>query len=106
MKQTGTVDPRKPALFSLHGGGHKTVSAHDFQILFIPQDQVQVVVIIGINVTTFAAAFAHGAEGDFSQTSEFAQQRRVFLTITLPQIDNLTVRRLAQTFRLIEFTLE
>ena len=106
MEQAVAVDAVQAALFQLHRGRHKAVSADDFQVFFIPQNQMQIVVVVTVNVATFAAAFAHRAEGDFPQAAQFAQHRRIFLAAALPEINHFAIRRAPQRFRPAQFALE
>ena len=106
MKQAVAVDAVQAALFQLYCGWHKTVSADDLKIFLIPQNQLQIVVVINVNVATFAAAFPHRAEGDFPQTAQLAQYRRIFLVAALPEIDDFTIRRAPQRFSLPQLALE
>jgi hypothetical protein len=106
VEQAVAIDPFQAALFQLHGGRHKAIGADDFQVLFIPQNQVQVVVIIAVNVAAFAAAFAHRAKGNLAQAAQLAQQRRIFLTVALPQIDDFAICRAPEALRLAEFALK
>ncbi len=91
MEQTVTVDPLQAALCQLDGRRHKAVSADDLEVFFIPQDQMQIVVVIPVDIPPFAAAFPDRAEGDFPQASQLAQQRRVLLAVALPEVNHFTI---------------
>jgi hypothetical protein len=81
-------------------GGHKAIRADDLQILIIPQDQVQIIVIVTVGVPALAAPFLHRTKRNFAQAAQLAQQRSLFLAVALPQIDELTVAGFAQTLGL------
>ena len=106
MEQAVAVDAVQAALCQLHRGRHKAVGADDFKVCFIPQNQMQIVVVIAVNVASFAAAFPHRAKGDFPQAAQFAQHRRIFLAVALPEINHFAVRRAPQGFRPAQFALE
>jgi PleD family two-component response regulator len=106
VEQAVAVDPFQAAFFQLHGGRHKAIGADDFQVLFVPQNQVQVIVIIAVDVAAFAAAFADRAKGNLAQAAQLAQQRRIFLTAALPQIDDFAICRAPEALRLAEFALK
>src|SRR5690606_18317899 len=84
VEQTMTVQPIKILSFKGAGGGFKTVCAHYFQIAFIPQDQMQIIIIVAVSVAAFSAAFANRAKSDFTQAAQFAQDWRILLAVTLP----------------------
>lgn len=67
---------------------------------------MQIVIIVAIDIAAFTAAFADRPEGDLPQTAQFAQQRRLFLAVALPQINQLTVRGFAQTFGFCQLAFE
>ena len=106
VEQTGAVDPLQAALCQLYGRRHKAVSADDLEVFFIPQDQMQIVVIIPVDIPPFAAAFANRAEGDFPQASQLAQQRRLLLTVALPEVNHFAIGGAAQAFGLVQFAFE
>ncbi|MNR20009.1 hypothetical protein D3C85_1368290 [compost metagenome] len=66
MEQAIAVQTVQPALFYLPGGRHKAVCADDLEILFVPQNQMQIVIVITIGVAAFAASLVHRAKGDFT----------------------------------------
>ena len=106
MEQTVTVDPLQAALCQLDGRRHKAVSADDLEVFFIPQDQMQIVVVIPVDIPPFAAAFPDRAEGDFPQASQLAQQRRVLLAVALPEVNHFAIGGAAQAFGLVQFAFE
>ena len=106
VKQAVAIDPFQAAFFQLHGGRHKAIGTDDFQVLFVPQNQVQVIVIIAVDIAAFAAAFADRAKGNLAQATQLAQQRRIFLAAALPQIDDFAICRAPKALRLAEFALK
>ena len=100
VEQAIAVQPLNAALFDLHGRRHKAIRPDDLQIVLIPQDQVQIIIVVAVGVPTFAAPFLDRAKGNLAQAAQLAQQRGVFLPVALPKIDGFTVAGIAQTFGL------
>lgn len=75
VEQAIAVQPLNAALFDLHGRRHKAIRPDDLQILLIPQDQVQIIIVVAVGVPTFAAPFLHRAKGNLAQAAQLAQQR-------------------------------
>lgn len=67
---------------------------------------MQIVVIIPVDIPPFAAAFANRAEGDFPQASQLAQQRRLLLTVALPEVNHFAIGGAARAFSLVQFAFE
>ncbi len=105
MEQTVTVDPLRAALCQLDGRRHKAVSADDLEVFFIPQDQMQIVVVIPVDIPPFAAAFPDRAEGNFPQASQLAQQRRPPGRCAA-RGKSLCRRRCGPAFGLVQFAFE
>ncbi len=91
VKQAVAVQPAHSLLRYLLCRWHKTVRADDLQIGLIPQDQVQVVIVIAVDVAPLPAAFTHGAKGDLPQAAQLAQYRGILLAVALPEVDGLAV---------------
>lgn len=100
MEQAVTVQSLDAALFNLHGRWHKAVRADNLEVIIIPQNKVQIVIIVAVGIPALSAAFLHGAKGNLAQSPQLAQQRRLFLPVALPQIDGFTIAGFAQTFGL------
>ncbi len=89
-----------------HRRRDKSVGADDLQILVIPQNQMQVVIIKAVGVAALPAAFPHRAKGNLPQTPQLAQDRGLFLAVTLPQIDGFAIGGGTQRFRLRQLALQ
>ncbi len=106
VEQAIAVQPLNAALFDLHGRRHKAIRADDLQILLIPQDQVQIIIVVAVGVPAFAAPFLHRAKGNLAQAAQLPQQRGVFLAVALPKIDGFPVAGFAQRFGLRQRALQ
>ncbi len=106
VEQAVAVQPLDAALFHLHGRWHKAVRADNLQVIVIPQNKVQIVIIVAVGIPALPAAFLHGTKGNLAQPPKLAQQRRLFLPVALPKIDGLTIAGFAQTLGLRQFALQ
>ena len=106
VEQAVTVQSLDAALFHLHGRWHKAVRADNLEVIIIPQNKVQIVIIVAVGIPALSAAFLHGAKGNLAQSPQLAQQRRLFLPVALPQIDGFTIAGFAQTFGLRQLPLQ
>ncbi|MNY08712.1 hypothetical protein D3C86_1415810 [compost metagenome] len=90
------------------GHGGETVGPYDVEASRIPEDEVVVVIVEGIEIPPPARAFPHGAKGDLPQSPQLAQYHRVALLVAAIEQDALAVRglseQLAAVYGLLELT--
>ena len=74
-EQRRAVQARQPTFGEDAFAGGDAVAAGDFQRLAVPEHDVVVPGVVGVQVQALAGALARGAEGDFAQAADLAQQR-------------------------------
>ena len=67
---------------------------------------MQIIVIVAVGVPAFTAPFLHRAKRNLTQAAQFAQKRRLFLPVALPQVDGFTVAGFTQTLRLRQLAFQ
>ena len=73
VEQAVAVQPLDAALFHLHGRWHKAVRADNLQVIVIPQNKVQIVIIVAVGIPALPAAFLHGTKGNLAQPPQLAR---------------------------------
>jgi hypothetical protein len=104
VEQTVAVDPLQAALCQLDGRRHKAVSADDLEVFFIPQDQMQIVVVIPVDIPPFAAAFPTARKAISRRRP--SSRSSVLLTVALPEVNHFAIGGAAQAFGLVQFAFE
>src|SRR5208282_2537188 len=81
MEKSAGVEPFDPTLSQDRTDIGHTVSADDFLLLPVPDKQVRIMQVEGIDVGLAAGAFAGGSERLLSQPSQFPQHVRDFASL-------------------------
>ncbi|MNQ66460.1 hypothetical protein D3C85_809520 [compost metagenome] len=105
-KQGVAVEAAHPLARQQLGHGGEAVSPYDIEAGRIPEDEVVVVIVEGIEIPPPARAFPHGAKRDFPQPPQFAQNHRMALLVAAIEQDALAIRGLPEQLAAIHGLFE